>query len=258
MKKPVVASLLNDYHLLAYDEVDSTNDEAKRLAIGGASHGAVLWAKRQTNGKGRQGRKWISQEGNLFVSFLLSPPCDIKRATQLSFVAAIAALEAIQPLLPEGSELECKWPNDLILGGKKLGGILLESFEHEGRRWVVIGIGVNVESAPQKTEHLPAISLHDAGVEIVSAKIVLSRLIHHFIERYNEWNHKGFSPIRVRWIRHAWGAGKLLRVVTPEREVRGIGKGIDREGGLILHQRGRDIVVHAGDVFLEEKARRRT
>lgn len=248
--KPDAQSLLNDYHLLTYDEVDSTNEEAKRLAIGGASHGAVIWSKRQTNGKGRQGRQWVSAEGNLFVSFLLSPPCDVARAPQLSFVAVLAALEALEPLLPPGNKLECKWPNDLILNDRKVGGILLESFESEGKRWVVLGVGINVDSAPHANVRFPATSLHDAGVEIVSAKIVLSRLIHHFIERYNEWNYKGFTSVRARWMKHAWGIKKKLIVSLPDKQVQGIGKGIDREGALILTVRGRDVTVHAGDVSL--------
>src|SRR6185369_15125350 len=129
MKKSI-KNLLNDYHLLSYDELDSTNEEAKRLAEGGGAHGAVIWAKRQTEGRGRMGRLWVSAEGNLFCSILLNPQCEQEICAQLSFVAAVAAAEALNSIIPDDEEkISCKWPNDILLGSKKIGGILLESFE---------------------------------------------------------------------------------------------------------------------------------
>src|ERR1700733_4426211 len=122
------SNLLNDYHLLSFDTLDSTNEEAQRLAKGGGCHGAVIWAKKQTEGKGRMGRSWISSDGNLFVSVLLQPDKPLREFTQLSFVAAVATLESLEPLLEKG-KLQCKWPNDILLDGKKVGGILLESFQ---------------------------------------------------------------------------------------------------------------------------------
>ena len=148
-------TLLNDYHLLSYDVLDSTNEEAKRLAGGGASHGAVIWAREQTAGKGRMGREWESLEGNLFVSVLLSPECELPECSQLSFVAAVAASDTLLPIIPNEGQVECKWPNDILLEGKKLGGILLESFttmdeSGEDRQWVVVGVGINVDSYPEE------------------------------------------------------------------------------------------------------------
>ena len=118
-KKKHSSDLINDYHLLSFDSLDSTNEEAKRLAKGGGCHGAVIWAKKQTAGKGRMGRQWVSSEGNLFVSVLLQPEKSIQQNAELSFVAAVAVLEALEALVPEG-KLECKWPNDILLDGKKL------------------------------------------------------------------------------------------------------------------------------------------
>src|SRR5581483_4174921 len=122
-------NLLNDYHLLSYDELDSTNEEARRIAEGGGSHGAVVWAKRQTAGRGRMGRLWVSAEGNLFCSVLLAPKCNVDLAAQLSFVAAVAVAETLESIIPDGDAVNCKWPNDILLGSRKIGGILLESFE---------------------------------------------------------------------------------------------------------------------------------
>lgn len=242
-------NLLNDYHLLTYDDLDSTNDEAKRLAKGGGAHGAVVWSKRQDAGRGRYGRQWVSLEGNLFASVLLSPKCDIATAPQLSYVAGLAAYEAIAPLMSQGQQVACKWPNDIVVDGKKLAGILMESFQHEGKMWVVLGIGVNVDACPQDV-NFPATSLREEGVEIVSAKIVLSRFIHHFIACYNLWEQKGFAPIRRAWLKGAWRLGEPILAALPNEEVEGIFRDVDASGALVILTGARKRrVIHTADVF---------
>ena len=250
--------LLESYHLLSYENLDSTNEEAKRLAHGGGGHGAVLWAKRQTQGRGRMGRPWVSLDGNLFVSILLSPEKAQADWAQLSFVAALAVHDAVAPLLPEGSEeLRLKWPNDLLLNGKKLGGILLESFTtpaqdgYPAKSWVVVGVGVNVEHAPADTE-IPAIFLKDAGVEIVSAKIVLSRFIHHFIQRYDAWDKKGFSAIQKDWMKAAHPKGTPIRARLMTETLHGTFAGLNADGACqVKLADGSARNITAGDVFFE-------
>lgn len=258
-KKSSDSNLLNSYHLLSFDELDSTNEEARRLAKGGGSHGAVIWAKKQTSGKGRMGRSWVSPEGNLFVSILLQPEKSMKEFSQLSFVAAVSAAEAIAPLLPGKQKLRCKWPNDIILDDKKLGGILLESFQTDGgHSWVVVGVGINIERFPTDTE-FPATCLKDAGVEIISAKIVLSRFIHHFIETYNLWDAKGFAPIRKMWMSHAWNLGERVTARWPDNEVEGIAEGLDEDGSLLLAlDDGGKRHIHAADIFAAVKPKKKT
>ena len=250
-------NLLNDYHLLSYDELDSTNEEARRLAEGGGSHGAVIWAKRQTSGRGRMGRMWVSAEGNLFCSLLLAPNCDALMAAQLSFVTGVAVIETLKPIVAEDNELSCKWPNDILLNGKKVGGILLESFETADMtpgkdrmvRWVVVGVGINIDSCPSNTD-IKATYLKDAGVEIISAKIVLSRFIHHFITEYDLWAKKGFAPIRKRWMEYAFRVDQPIEVRLPKETHTGIFEGIDAEGHLLLKPRGGKLVtISAGDVY---------
>lgn len=255
-RKQKHASLLNSYHLLSFDEIDSTNEEAKRLAKGGGCHGAVIWAKKQTAGKGRLGRAWESKEGNLFVSVLLKPDKPLKELSQLSFVAAVAAIESIKPLLPSGQRVQCKWPNDILLGGRKVGGILLESFQGEGGAWVTVGIGVNVEHFPPKTE-FPATCLKDAGVELVSAKIVLSRLIHNFIVAYNQWDAKGFAPMRTQWLHYAWGLGDRVCARWPDGECEGVAEGVNEDGSLIVVLAdGKKQHIHAADIFPAQLAKK--
>ena len=244
------ATLLNDYHLLAFDTLDSTNEEAKRLAKGGGCHGAVIWAKEQTAGKGRMGRVWESQTGNLFVSILLAPDKALDALPQLSFVSAIAAIDTLKGIIDD-NDLKCKWPNDIILKDKKCGGILLESFKtpEDNKQWVVVGIGINIDHFPTDT-HFPATCLKEAGVELISAKIILSRFIHHFIERYNIWDNKGFSLIRKDWLANAWQLQSAVTLRLPNEEVQGIFTGIDTAGNLQLTlPDGVRRVLNTGDVF---------
>lgn len=254
MAKKPETTLLNDYHLLSYDVLDSTNEEAKRLAAAGGAHGAVIWAKRQTNGRGRMGRSWVSAEGNFFVSVLLAPPVPLKKCPQLSFVTALAVAETLEGIVSEPGDIRCKWPNDILCGGKKLGGILLESFAGAGQQWLAVGVGINIDSAP---EHVmfPATCLRDAGVEIISAKIVLSRFMHHFILRYDEWVNKGFAGIEKAWLARAYQLGKPIEVVVGETQHEGTYAGIDAEGHLLLKDaKGKTTSIAAGDVFFKEMA----
>lgn len=226
--------LIDDFHLLSYDEVDSTNDEARRLAEGGASHGAFIWAKRQSAGRGRMGRPWISEEGNLFVSVLLKPDVAMECLSELSFVTSLAAIDTLRPIVGEEQELKLKWPNDVLLNDRKVAGVLLESFRTEdGKTWVVAGLGVNVEHFPQDVM-FPATCLMASGVQIVSAKIVLSRFIHHFIQQYDAWMEGGFAPVRTAWRQQAWRLGELVTVRSGEDVVTGRFEDIDEKGRLRL------------------------
>lgn len=254
-------TLLNDYHLLSCDTLDSTNDEARRLAEGGGAHGAVIWSRKQTHGKGRKGRVWISEEGNLFVSFLLSPDVALERLPELSFVAGLAVLDTIQPIVADLGEVSLKWPNDVLLNNKKIAGILAESFETSkkagisARRWAVIGIGVNVEHHPEKDVLYPTTDLKSAGVEIVSAKIILSRLIHHFILRYDQWMHSGFASIRSAWRANAKDIGALVSVQQEESVIEGMFLDIDPQGRMIIEDKdGEKVFIGSGDVLLNHGA----
>lgn len=254
VRKRKKALLLDDFHLLSYQELDSTNEEAKRLAEGGAAHGAFIWALQQTDGKGRRGREWVSQDGNLFTSVLLSPDCELALLPQLSFVASVAVFDSVAPLVQLNHPVHCKWPNDLLVNHKKLAGILLESFEtfesaDLRKRWVVIGLGMNIEHFPQDVE-FPATSLKEAGVELVSAKIILSRFVHHFIHWYSQWEEQGFEPIQKYWRENCLGIGQKICVRSHEDEKEGIFEDLDADGNLLLRcQQGELHKISSGDVF---------
>jgi len=148
------------YRLLSFAAIDSTNEEAKRQAAAGAPEGTLIWARAQQAGRGRRGRPWVSEPGNLYMSLLLRPDRAAPAAAQLGFAAALAVGEAALPLLPASAALAYKWPNDVLIDGRKTSGILLESqAAGEGRLdWLVVGIGVNLVSFPEGAEY-PATSL---------------------------------------------------------------------------------------------------
>lgn len=255
MPKAAPKTLIEDYHLLSYDVLDSTNEEARRLAAGGGSHGAVIWARRQSSGRGRMGREWVSAEGNLFVSVLLAPDKPLAECAQLSFVAAVAAAETLEGIVGD-REVRCKWPNDVLCDGRKIGGILLEAFttmDEQGaeRPWVVVGVGINVDSFPEHVMFL-ATCLREAGVELISAKIVLSRFIHHFIAQYDSWTANGFTPTHKAWMQRAYRLGHATQIIVGDDEMQGSFDGIDASGRLLLKQGSKQVPITAGDVFFKD------
>ncbi len=169
------------FRLHRFDTVGSTNDEAKALARAGAAPGTLVWATEQTAGRGRRGRAWLSPPGNLYLSLVLRPDGAPSRAAQLGFVAALGLGDALAPLLGPALPLSYKWPNDLLVNGKKLAGILLESETSAagGVDFVVIGIGVNIRSMPDDVE-FPATSLAAEGVAGVTPPLLLAAFARHF------------------------------------------------------------------------------
>src|SRR5437588_611372 len=136
------------YGLVALDSIGSTNEEAKRLARAGAADKTLVWARTQTAGRGRGGRSWVSPAGNLYLSLILRETCPPARAAELGFAAAVALAAALDRLAP-GLDLAFKWPNDVLLGGRKLAGILIEAESAAAAvDWLVLGLGVNVRPAP--------------------------------------------------------------------------------------------------------------
>ena len=238
------------YRLLRFEEVDSTNEEAKRQAQAGATEGLVIWADSQTSGRGRRGRVWVSPKGNLYFSTLLRPRGSAGSVAQLGFAAALAIGEAALSMLPTNAPLSYKWPNDVLVGGKKLAGILLESQAgFDGRvEWLVVGIGVNLTSFPELTEY-PATSLEAAGADIVAPLAMLSAIASRFVPWYERWSQEGFEPLRDAWLAHVHGLGETIRVRLDRYEMTGRFAGLDPTGALLIDTGQSVQSVAAGDVF---------
>jgi len=242
--------------LLAYGEIDSTNAEALRLKRQG-EHGP-LWitAEKQSAGRGRRGRRWISVPGNLHASLLLTDPGPAEHWPQLSFVAALAVHDAVVEVAPEiRPMLELKWPNDLLLSGAKFGGILIEGEGIEEEGAVAIGIGINCTSHPAEAAY-PATDLAAGGAS-VSAAALFAALSVKMPGRLAQWNRgNGFATIRADWLARAAGLGESIRVRLADRELAGRFEGLDDAGCLVLiAPDGGKVIVAAGDVLSFEGSR---
>jgi len=227
-------------------ETGSTNADLIALAAGGAEEGLWLRAERQSGGRGRQGRDWASPPGNLYASTLvLLRPSDPSAAT-LALVAAVALDETMRVWLPADTELTIKWPNDLLIAGAKLSGILLERASDA----VVVGIGVNLAHHPELPDR-PATSLaaHGAGVD---AETFLDTLAESFARWLGRWRGEGLGPIRSRWMERAHRPGTALTARLPDGSaIDGLFERLDADGALILRLAdGTTRVIHAADVFL--------
>ncbi|HXZ02675.1 MAG TPA: biotin--[acetyl-CoA-carboxylase] ligase [Stellaceae bacterium] len=238
------------FRLHRFAELDSTNEEAKRQAAAGAPAGTLISALAQRAGRGRRGRAWVSPPGNLYMSILLRPERSAGASAQLGFAGALAVGEAVLPLLPEAAELAYKWPNDVLVDGRKVSGILLESqAAGEGRiDWLVVGIGVNLASFPATGDY-PATSLAAAGAAPVAVETLLEAVARSFHIWYERWLEHGFAPLRRGWLARARGLGQPIRVRLPQGESEGRFAGLDEDGALLLDTGTARQRIAAGDVF---------
>lgn len=233
--------------LMAFDSIDSTNAEALRLAR--ADERGPLWvtARSQSAGRGRRGRSWVSEPGNLYASLLLSDAAPPEHLPELSLVAALAVHDAVAGRIPGlAARVALKWPNDLLIDRNKFAGILIEG---EGTA-VAVGIGVNCVHHPAHTE-FPATDLATAGVR-TTPESVFERLSASIIRRLAQWNRSAaFAAIRADWLSRAVGIGKPIRVKSGDADLSGIFDGIDTAGRLVLRLTdGTMQTVAAGDVSM--------
>lgn len=233
---------------VSYETLGSTNAEALVRARAGERGPLWITARTQTAGRGRRGSSWVSEQGNLYATLLLTDPSPKDAAPQLSFVAALALHDAVADCVPQvGPMLTLKWPNDLLLGGRKLAGILIEG-ESEPVFAVAVGIGVNCAHHPDDTR-FPATDLNAAGA-IVSPDRLLTALSAAMLRRLAQWRRgEGFAAIRVDWLRRAAGLGKQIEVRLPEKDLSGVFEGLDEAGRLLLVGPAGRTAVTAGEVF---------
>jgi BirA family transcriptional regulator, biotin operon repressor / biotin---[acetyl-CoA-carboxylase] ligase len=230
--------------------VGSTNDEAGVLAAAGAPHGTVLWAESQEAGRGRRGRRWSSPPGNLYCSVLLRPGGSIAAAGQATFAAALAVADALEPLLPIGV-LGLKWPNDVLVSGRKVSGILLESAGTAtgGLDWLIIGTGINIRHHPADAPY-PTTALGEWRDPAPDCPAVLGAYLLALDGWLQRWQLEGFAPLRAAWLARAHGLGKPISVRLDNQVVDCWFETLDQDGALILaNADGAPRRVAAGDVF---------
>jgi BirA family biotin operon repressor/biotin-[acetyl-CoA-carboxylase] ligase len=227
-------------------EIDSTNEACRLRALAGEQAGLVIRADRQTAGRGRRGRSWSSPEGNLYTSILLRPQRPAFEAAALGFAAVMAIGDVAEALLPAGTPVQHKWPNDLLIKGGKASGILLEA--QPG--FVVLGIGVNIASHPADTPH-PATDLVAAGAAPISPQALLERLLAALAPLYDNWERAGFAALLQAWRRRAAGLGETIEVHLERETLSGTFLDLEPDGTLRLGlSDGTERRIAAGDVYL--------
>jgi len=225
------------YTIFQYDLVTTTMDVAKQFPPN-----TIVMAQGQTSGRGKVGRVWSSENtGNLYMSMLLSADSEARDYSQLSFLSSVAVLRTIKTLSPN-INVKSKWPNDTLIDGKKVCGVLLEFDRKE--RFMVIGVGVNISTFPD-TAMFRATSLKNEGIIVDKYDFV-----HSFLDTFNvllrEWKDQGFSPIRTKWLQNCYKLHE--KIVVNEKE--GTFVDLDKDGTLIMKlNNGEDYFVKSGDVF---------
>jgi BirA family biotin operon repressor/biotin-[acetyl-CoA-carboxylase] ligase len=231
------------YRWEAHSKLASTNDEAMSRARAGDPGNLWITADEQSAGRGRLGRAWVSRRGNLFASLLLIDPCPMQAAPKLGFVAGLAVANALSIFL--GTRVKLKWPNDAVIDGAKLSGLLLEATQINGRLACVIGIGVNCahhpDDLPYAATDLATLGVHASAQQVF---VTLAQELALALSRFDEG--RGFAQVRQDWLAHAAGLGDTRQ---------GLFKGLDDEGRLLLQTAQGLDVIEAGDVFLGQSAR---
>ncbi len=228
-----------------FEQVESTNSLALSLArTYQIDHNHIILTDSQTGGKGRMGRSWASPVGNLYFSLALKPQKSIATNSQLSFVAAVAMGLAIAEFSKDAKEINYKWPNDILLEGRKVAGILLES----DADFVILGIGINIKSHPEQTSY-PACNLDGQGFEITDKINLLEKFLDNFSNLYQKWLDFGFTPIRNLWLERAFNLNQEIAVNLPNQSLRGIFRNLDEQGNLLLEINNQIQLIASGEVF---------
>lgn len=234
------------WRLVALPEIDSTNEEIRRRENETPGEGLVVSAVVQVAGRGRRGREWSSPAGNLYYSVRLAQAERLGDSAQMSFVAALALCDALAEVAPHLAP-RLKWPNDVLIAGGKVSGILLET----SGPWLILGMGINIVSAPVISGGgYPATSLRAEGADLSSGD-VLPVILRHLKSCVDLWRGQGFTVIRRLWLDRAQGIGAAITArLQSGDEISGTFRDIDSDGALLVDVEGHGIRrIMAGDVF---------
>lgn len=240
-----------------YETLSSTQDQLKKeynTTSGTLQEGTCIHALSQTGGKGRHGRSWEGGQNNLSLSFLLSPHCGAHHIGQLSLTIGLAVCDTINTVLQSsGKSALLKWPNDILIDGKKCCGILIDTVKTQDQNIndIIVGIGVNLNSSPmQDTENIQRLTNHHIDVHDFR-DILLMRIA----SLYAQWRAYGFDNLRHDWLGHALEKGSPMHVKIGAHHTYGCFDTIDSEGNLILTDKdtGQKKTISSGDVFLTEQ-----
>ena len=243
--------------IIRLSETASTNKDAMRLALAGENLPLWVTAERQSAGRGRAGRTWVSTVGNLHASVALSVTVPAALAGQLALVSGVALYEAVHAVARPAKNigLRLKWPNDILLGAAKIGGILVESTTARGRSdfIAVIGFGLNIVSAPDGLGRA-ATSLRAIGVETSADAVIvtLAQELDVWLERWDDA--RGFDVIGRAWMERAGPLGERITINSGQGPVHGTYQGLNETGGLVAEVEGKRETITFGDVMLAAAA----
>lgn len=239
------------YIIKYLEEIDSTNLEAKRIAINQTPfQNHIVIADKQTASRGRYGRIWESIYGNLHFSILISNVPNIANIHEICFVTSLAVYDAVLALLPKETDLSLriKWPNDIMINNAKLSGILVEQCKANGSDYVIIGIGLNLVDSPKDLDR-QVVSLKSVGSEIDKFKM-LDSIINAFELHYSHWLNEGFKKTRISWLQAAYNLNSLIHISTRHEKISGIFQSIDLTGNIILkNTNGHSAIIKISDVL---------
>jgi BirA family biotin operon repressor/biotin-[acetyl-CoA-carboxylase] ligase len=238
-----LCNMADQFTVFHHERIDSTNDEVRRLVAEGAPHATVVHADEQTAGRGRLAHTWFSPRGNLYLSVLLRTGLPAGRGSELSFLAALAVADSVEVLLPRQIRAMLKWPNDVLINGAKIAGILVEQADDA----TIIGIGLNVLQAPSNIAYKTTTIVANGGIASVDGArdILLGRLGFHLAE----WYSTGFDPIREQWLDRSYPIGAAIHAHVGGQSVTGHFAGLDPDGALLLDTpKGRRRIV-AGEIW---------
>ncbi|WP_274651614.1 biotin--[acetyl-CoA-carboxylase] ligase [Paenibacillus humicola] len=238
------------------DTVDSTQNVAQRLAEDGAPEGTLVLAEQQTSGRGRMGRHWVSPSGKgIWMSLVLRPDLPLQLAPQLTLLAAVALCRALKSVAPV--DIGIKWPNDLLIGGKKISGILLESTADEERiKYVVAGIGISLnlepDDYPDELKEI-ATSLRIEAGRTIDRTETIAAFIGQFSALYDLYRKEGFAPIRTLWEALSVTLNKPVRLNLPSGAVEGTPIGLDERGALLVRRAdGSEMPVFSAETIAQQ------
>jgi len=234
-------------------EVDSTNDVAKQLAANGAPEGTVVISEIQRKGRGRKEREWFSPKGGVWMSIILRPKVSPPRASSLTLIAGLAVAKTLSELY----NLECKlkWPNDVLINGKKVCGVLTEiSAEIDKINYVVVGIGINanidIASFPGEFRDVATTLKNELNKDILRDELT-EQLLEELEKLYKIFQKQGFSKLKEEWKKSASTIGRKVRVVTDRRTIEGIARDVGENGELFVEtQEGIEKIISGDCIHL--------
>lgn len=239
-----------DYSLITFKQVDSTNKAAKRLVnSGNANKKSIIISDEQSNGYGQRGRVWESLKGNLHLSVLLETDKQLKELQELVFLTALVMAKYIAQVTHGNLDIKLKWPNDILIDGKKICGILLETIKFQNKQFVIIGIGVNLSKTPNVQDQAVTSLKKEANIQTLPAEFT-SGFIRQFDTEYCQWRQDGnFNKIREEWKKLAYNLHQNVTINNGNTNISGRFHDIDDHGAIILKtSNGQMVTINHGNL----------